>query len=557
MIIVVLICALYWPVHTYGFINFDDDLYVTDNPYVTSGLHWANIVWACTTYHGGHWHPLTWISYMSDVSLFGVDAGMIHSISVVYHAINTVLVFYFLQICFPASPLWIPAAAALLFGVHPMRMESVAWISERKDVLSFGAGILSIIFYARSKEAGNKRQRRWILLHLLFFALSLMAKPTFITMPALLVLMDLWIDGKSAIENLWSKLPALGLAVVFSLIALFAQANDGGLKGLAVIPMTERLSAGFVGYLFYLGKFFLPTNFGIFYPFVRYQSGVGAGAFLGIFAITVWLFQSKQNRVHVIAGWGWFLVSLLPVIGFVQIGGQSAADRWSYLPHIGLLLIVLTWLESISRPIVLAVLGLSIVISATTTAIFLPMWKDSQSIFLQTLDASPDNFMAHTNLGAELDRIGDINGAKRHFEEAYRLNPTYPEAINNLGRIRTTEGQFQAASDLFAKALVIRPTFMIARLNLAFASIRLLHPALAIENLAVLLQQVPQQRDALQLLDQTLSVNSDQVCSDLHRDWSNGITTKDSVLAAIQRWPAEGFTIPLHERALSRVMECQ
>jgi len=474
--IVLVVFILYSPVSSFTFLNFDDDVYISANPHVISGITRENITWAFSETRGGHWHPLTWVGHMANVTLFGLDPGKHHIVNAIIHAINAGLVF--LIVIQFSQAFGLAIFAALIFGCHPMRLESVAWLSELKDVLSMFFALLTILFYA--KYFGRPGIWRYLLVALTF-CLGLLCKPTILTLPVLLLLLDYWplnrigpsiTTRKRVIHCILEKLPLLALSFTIIAITSYAQSSEGSVVSFQTIPLSDRISGAMVSYLAYTSKLFLPLGLGIFYPIQTYSPGVGTGAFLGLMAISWLLTNNFRGTPSLAVGWLWFLIALSPVIGLIQFGGQAYADRWSYLPHFGLILGLAYWAKDkfMNWPKV-RVSGCCCAVLACfcLTHNQLPNWKDSISIFSHTLDVSPNNFMAHTNLGSALDQSGDLDKAAPHYEEAYRLNPTYPEAINNLGILRARTGRLREAVELFQKALKIRPNFSVAQANLDLA----------------------------------------------------------------------------------------
>jgi len=475
--IALVVVAVFWRAHGFQFLNFDDDVYVTGNPFVRDGLSRANVVAAFTHPRGGHYHPLTWVSHMLDVSLFGLRPGPAHLMNVAIHAATTGLLFLLLLRCF-ADRLGLAAFTALVFGLHPMRLESVAWIAERKDVLALFFAVCTM--HAWVSHARRPSVARYLAALFCFF-LGLLAKPTLVTLPALLLLFDWWpLRRPAALPALVrEKLPFALLAGVWVAVTTSTQ-NAEGAMGAATFTLSDRVATAAVAYLAYLGKFFWPAGLGIFYPLVHYPPGVGAGAVLALAALS-WLCLARFRDYPELAfAWAWFVIAPLPVIGLVQFGGQAFADRWSYLPHLGLTLgLAALASRRLPAPLLRPLAVMGVVALAIVTSVNLPHWASSEAIFAHTLVVSPDNFMAHTNLGNALDAAGRLDEAAPHYEEAARLNPTYPEALNNLGTLRARRGQMAAAVEQFRRALAIRPELPIARYNLGLALSALEQPVAA------------------------------------------------------------------------------
>ncbi|MCB9030388.1 MAG: tetratricopeptide repeat protein [Deltaproteobacteria bacterium] len=452
--------AVFYPVSKFDFINFDDPTYVTENSQVLAGLTREGALWAFTSEHGAHWHPLAWISHMVDIELFGKDPGAHHLVSVFIHALNSVFLLLLLNLLFSSSPANL--LIAVVFAIHPLRIESVVWISERKDVLSMFFSLAALITYV------SYAKRRSIVSYLLvvaFLFLSLLSKPSAIILPILFLLLDYYplnrIREISFVKLVIEKIPFLLACLLCALMAIWAQGEGGGLKSLADYPIDVRFDSICVGYLTYLAKFFAPLHLGIFYPFEVYQPGVGSAAFIGILAISYLVWSKKSKYPSLLFGWLWFLISLVLVIGFVQIGGQAYADRWSYLPHIGLLIGVINfWNAACSESLKKynSILAILVTISLITwTRLQLPYWKNTESLFLHTIEISPRNFMAHTNLGHFYQSQEKYEEAAREYESAVAVAPQYPVPLTNLASVRALQERYDESLELLIKVLAMKP----------------------------------------------------------------------------------------------------
>ncbi len=507
LLILITLC-LYSSVRNFSFLNLDDGEYVTSNPFVVTGNFVDNVRWVFTHYHAGYWHPVTWISHMIDARLFGLDPGPHHLMNVAIHALNVALFFTFLYLATGRAELafWIAA----IFGVHPMRLEAVSWVSERKELLSAFFGMLTLNGYLLY---GKSRQKWAYLLALAFFALGLMAKPTLVTFPFLLLLLDYWPLNRISLVGspqdnfrrlfslLIEKLPFFLFSFFIAVMTMRSQEAGGGLRSFAEISMADRFSTAWISYLAYFAKLIWPTGFGIFYPALQYPPGAGAGAFLGFLALTFVFLRRAVRYPSLAVGWLWFVVVLLPMAGFVAVGGQSLADRWTYLPHLGLLVGLAGFLSTrrdlIRHAIALRIsLCLAVMVFASITFSQLPYWQDSISLFSHTLAVYPQNFMAHTNLGVALDQTGKLDEAIPHYEEAVRLNPTYPEALNNLGTARARQGNFAEARSLFERAISRRPEFTQAHYHLGLTEYQLGDPIGAMSEWVTTLEIEPQNEAA-------------------------------------------------------------
>ncbi|MCB0334760.1 MAG: tetratricopeptide repeat protein [Bdellovibrionales bacterium] len=466
-IILVMGLLIFGPSLKFNFLNFDDNIYVYENPFVQSGLRWSNIIKAFTESHGGHWHPLSWISHMLDVEFFGMNPFWHRGHNIFLHILNTCLLY--LLICPRLLPKWLALLAVCIFLVHPLRIESVVWIAERKDVLSVFWGLMTLVFYF---QYTNTARARFLFFSLLSYAASLLAKPTFVTLPLLLFLLDVTplrtLPPASKRMSIFEKLPFVVLAFVSTTTAILAQNHDGGLKDVSAYTLASRFNNVPTSYLTYLGKLIWPESVAIFYPFQIYPPGIGMGTLLGLLALSYLLYHQRRKQAGLFLGWLWFLVSLLPMIGLIQIGGQAYADRWTYVPHLGLIVGLVATFHSSGWPSkkLYVFLVAYITLLSVKTLHELPNWKDSESIFRHTLVVSPDNFMAYTNLGRALEEQGRISEALENYRRAVHLRPQYPTALNNLGSALAKTQRFPEAKEYFQRALKVAPDFISARYNL-------------------------------------------------------------------------------------------
>jgi protein O-mannosyl-transferase len=480
------ILTVYWPVVLQDFVNYDDQEYVTDNPRVQKGIAWEGMVWAFTTRHSWNWHPLTWLSHMLDCQLFGLDAGAHKVVNVAFHIANTLILFFAL-VRMTAAP-WRSAFVAAGFALHPLHVESVAWVSERKDVLSAFFWMLTMLAYVRYAEQPSTRRYSLVLAS---FALGLMAKPMLVTLPCVLLLLDLWPLGRTAYSRpavgerapskiprlIWEKVPFLLLSAALSVVTYWAQAT-GGTFGSAVkpLPLAVRACNAVVSYVRYINKFLLPVNLAVFYP----QPGAWRLPEFGLTAmvivlLTVLLLRALRANPYLTVGWFWYLGTLVPAIGLIQVGDQSIADRYTYIPSIGLL-VLMAWgvpeLVSGWRGAEVAVRAVAIgVIIAwmATTRHQLQYWANSISLFEHAIAVTSDNYIAQNNLGAALRATGKLEQAAPHFQEAIRIWPQYPEANKNLGDILARTGRFDEAVHHYQQALQKRPDWAEAHNNLGTA----------------------------------------------------------------------------------------
>jgi hypothetical protein len=519
LLVVGLALGTLWPATANGFVEFDDLSYVNDNPHVTGGLTAANVRWALTTTEMGNWHPLTWLSLMLDTQCWGTNPFGFHLTNLLLHLANVVLLYVAL--------LWMTempgrsAVVAALFAVHPLNVEAVAWVAERKGLLAAFFGLLTLAAYVRYAEG-----RRWIvyLAMVLFFALSLMSKAVMVTLPAVLLLLDFWPlrrtpltpasslgEAPSRASVSWrrlllEKVPLLLLSLGFSVVAPLAQSGAGALRTVEQRPLISRVANTLVNPLTYLRKLVWPSDLAVFYPYGQRslfapEVLMSAVILVAITALALWYWR---RRPYFAVGWLWYLGLLLPVAGLVPVGGHSLADRYVYLPMIGIFLL-LVWraadclaavrLRTLAFPLSAAVL----VACAVWTREQLPHWRDPVALWEQALAVTRDNHRAYHNLGAHYlntGRIaegaenlkkavhlrpekadwhvhlgtallsqGQLKGARREFAEALRLDPGLAPAANDLGVTLQRMGKLQEAAEQFHRAAELDPSVMMYRLN--------------------------------------------------------------------------------------------
>lgn len=466
---------LYQQVRLYEFVNLDDFEYVVHNPHVRSGLSIQSIFWAFTHTYSFNWHPLTWISHMLDCELFGLNPGAHHMTNLLIHAANTLLLFHVLNRMTKA--LWRSALVALLFSLHPLHVESVAWISERKDVLSTLFFLLTILAYLRYTEKSLKAR---YLLVLVLFALGLMAKPMVVTLPFILILLDFWPLGRhaqAASKLLLEKIPLLILSAASCIVTYMIHARGGSISALA---MTTRIENGLFSYAVYLWKAFWPANLSCFY--LHPDAGLGykaAGAGLLLLIITIAVFAFMRRLPYLFTGWLWFLGALVPVSGIVQAGNQGMADRYTYIPLIGIFLIF-AWgcnglLDRIKvnarwRMLLAAAFVVPLLVSSYQQ---IGYWKDSFTLFQREIDTTKHKHTGYTHLGSSYDLMGDPDRAIACLSEALRIMPDYEDAHFFLGNALRAKGDFLEAEKHYAVLLRQNPNHFKALNNTAYVLIQL------------------------------------------------------------------------------------
>lgn len=486
--------SLYNQTQGYDFVNYDDNFYVYQNQELQKRVTLIDVVaWTFTSYQGGSWQPLTWLSYVIDYHLYGLNPGRYHLTNLIFHIINGLLLFILFKNMTHAF--WQSAFIAALFALHPLHVESVAWISERKDVLSAFFSILTIFCYVFYVKRPNVLRLTAVVL---FFCFALMSKPMVVTLPFVLLLLDFWplerfhlhpkaqtnhSDGKSTVFGLIAeKIPLLVIMVIFCIISLYTQKNIGALVPMDRYPLNIRLGNAIISYATYIIKTFFPINLALFYPYPEtLQWWKILGAFFMISSITFFIVLKMKQMPYLFVGWLWFIGILVPVIGIVQIGGQSMADRYTYIPLIGLF-IMLSWgFPELFRNVkynkflfvFFAGVFLSLLMELTWNQI--TYWKNSITIFSHDLEVTTNNYIAHNNLGIALAHRGHVKEAIYHFQQALKINPTFGEANYNMGLALSSQGKFQEAVPYFQEAVRNEPTCDDCRANLSNAFKHLHH----------------------------------------------------------------------------------
>ncbi len=471
------VLAAYAPVWRAGFITYDDPAYVTANPHVQGTLSWAGLLWALTTGHASNWHPLTWISHMLDFQLYGMNPAGHHLTSVALHLANSILLFLLLQRMTKAT--WPGAMVAALFALHPLHVESVAWVSERKDVLSALFWILSIWAYIRFVEesgAGKAKGKTFYILSVVLFALGLAAKPMLVTLPFVLLLLDYWPlqRRQTPIAGLFvEKTPYFILAAASCMVTFFVQLQGGSVMPLARLPFGMRLANVPVACVRYVAKTFWPAHLAMAYPMLKWPVWAVAGATVLLLLLSGLALWRVRAQPWLAVGWLWFLGTLAPVIGVVQVGMQSMADRYSYIPSIGLFIAVVwaarDWGVRLGAraPAILGVLAAAICL--VLTARQAACWENDQTLFLHAIQNTKSNFIAYAGLGNYEGLHGHTNIAISYLETSVRINPNFPSSRNNLGRILLMEGRNDEALAQLQKAVSLDPDLADARYNLGYA----------------------------------------------------------------------------------------
>jgi len=459
------------------FVNYDDPQYVTDNPHVLGGLSLDGIAWAFTSTEVLNWHPLTWLSLQFDRELYDDEAWGFHLTNVLLHTANVLLLLHFL---WRATKRLGPATlVAALFALHPLHVESVAWVAERKDVLSTLFGFLSLVAYLNYVERPNLRANALVALAM---ALSLMAKPMWVTLPGLLLLLDWWPLARFRRERgrwlLVQKLPLLALSVAAGAVTLFAQQSGGAVESLEKLPLGWRAGNSVASYVRYLGMAFWPSGLAPFYPHPRsaLPAWQVAAAALMLACITALVLFQIRRRPYLAVGWFWYLGMLAPVIGLIQVGDQALADRYTYVPLIGIFIMLAFGFAEFfaTKPIVrrmcVPVAALAVLACALLGWRQIGYWHDSRSLWTHTLNVTAGNYLAENNLGgACLAGQGTPSEAEEHLRKAIALKPDNPRAWARLGAAVDRQGKLEEAIACYSLSLELAPDQPSTRNNLAVA----------------------------------------------------------------------------------------
>ncbi|MCH2606581.1 MAG: tetratricopeptide repeat protein [Nitrospinales bacterium] len=482
--------AVYWQVKDHEFINYDDNRYITENGHVQAGLTGESIVWAFTTSYASNWHPMTWLSHMLDYELYG-DRPKGHLLTnVLLHITNALLLFMVLFRL--TGAIWQSAFVAVLFALHPLNVGSVAWAAERKNVLSTLFWLLTMGAYISYVNKPSIKKYGWVAL---FLALGLMSKPMLVTLPFVLLLLDYWPLRRWNIKNtngsieqttnsvplsrlILEKIPLLLLVIGSITTTLIVQKMGGAVKSFDVFPLKERFINASVSYLSYLQKMVWPINLSVFYPHPEGALPVWKGVLCGMVLVGITILAVKWIRKapYFAVGWFWYLGTLVPVIGIVQVGAQAMADRYAYVPLIGIF-IILAWgisdllekwdLRKKALPIAAGVVIPVLMVAAWVQA---GHWKNTITIFKHAVSVTENQYpsfsTAHNNLGYALELKGDIGAAITHYKTAIKINPNYANTYNNLGAALAQQGSLKEAINYFQEALRFNPDLILARKNL-------------------------------------------------------------------------------------------
>ncbi len=488
VLLLVLVAALYSPVVYHEFVNYDDPDYVSANPRVLSGLSRSNLQWALTSGHASNWHPLTWISHQLDSELFGSAPGGPHLVNTLLHTANVALLFVLLRRL--TGSYWRSLIVCGIFALHPLRVESVAWISERKDVLSGFFFLLTLLAYREAVSSGvpgggasRGRRKRWFAGALACYALGLLSKPMLVTLPFVLLLLDVWPLGRIRLRTWlpvadravwWEKVPFLLLAAGSCVITYLVQREGGAVS--VSLPLSARLANAAVAHLRYLGKFLWPVDLAVLYPHPGYWPvWLVTLSVAALLVLAAGACLALRRAPFIFVGYAWFLGMLVPVIGIVQVGVQSLADRYTYLPMIGLSLALVWgaagWLRRAKVPAPALAFALLAVFAlwAYLTGRQVSFWHDSETLFTRATRVTRNNYLAYNNLGFYLGNRGKTAEAMENYRNSLAINPNYEDALNNLGHALAEAGHYAEAIPLYRAALAVRPNHVEVHNNLGNA----------------------------------------------------------------------------------------
>ncbi len=480
---------VYSQVSRFAFLSFDDNQGLLSNPQVRDGFSARGIAWAFTTGYASNWFPVTWFSHMLDFQIFGMDAGWHHLTNVLIHAVSAMLLFALMRRM--TGRKWESAFVAFVFALHPLHVESVAWISERKDVLFAFFWFLTMWLYLDFVE---RRTTGKYLLMLAACCLGLMSKQMIVTLPFILLLLDAWPLKRIGIKTLIvEKVPLVALSIAASAIVFLAQRKGGAVLSLDAIPLTARVANAAMAYLIYIANFIWPSGLAFFYPYPsRWPAGEVVFATLALIAMSITVLLAYRRRPYLAVGWFWYLGTLAPVVGLIQVGHQARADRYTYIPLIGISIMVAWAAAELPRRVVTRLLAIAACLGWTVaTWVQISYWKDSASLYNRAIAVTDANYLAHLNLGVDLAAQGDYQKAVRELYTSIEENPDQPHARNSLGSVLYSVGRKDEAMEQFAQAIRLQPNEAEPHSNLGNALVDAGKPDAAIRELNIALRLNP------------------------------------------------------------------
>jgi tetratricopeptide (TPR) repeat protein len=525
-VLAVVTLAVFWQVNQYDFINLDDNVYVTENSHIQSGITLDGLRWAFSTTYAEFWHPLTWLSLMFDYQLYGMNAGGYHLTNLILHILSTLLLFWLFNRM--TGAVWRSAFIATIFSLHPLRVESIAWVAERKDVLSAFFWMLTLCVYVCYTE--KPAIKRYFLV-LFCFVCGLMSKSMVVTLPVVMILLDYWplgrFESKKGNWILWQlkeKIPFFIFSAVFTILTIHAQPKTH-MPGWPY-PLESRIINALVSFVIYLEKIFWPRDLAVCYPFygqLPLWQALMAG--LLILAVSVFVIFSVKRRPYLFAGWLWYSITLLPVIGIIPVGNNAMADRYIYLPSIGITL-MLAWGipslikdEAAHKKILFPAAIAALAILSFLTWQQCHYWKNGVELFSHALRITKNNHLAYINRGVNYGKLGQYQRAIEDFNQAIRLQPHYGVAYNNRGNSYAELGQYQLAFEDFNKAIQLQPDYTEAYYNRGNAYAKLGQYQHAIENFNEAIRLNPNYADAYNIrgVAYLLQGNNNSGCRDAQK----------------------------------------
>jgi tetratricopeptide (TPR) repeat protein len=506
--LIVLTVAVFADIRSHEFVALDDPVYVTANPHVTGGLTWPNVSWAFTTNHAANWHPLTWLSHMLDVQLFGMNAGAHHLVSLLLHVANALLLFLLL-LRMTAAP-GRAAFVAALFAVHPLHVESVAWVAERKDLLSTLFWMLALLAYVEYVRASSNATRSpraraaWYGLVVVTLALGLMAKPMLVTLPFVMLLLDLWplarFSRATAARLILEKLPMFALVAASSIVTLIVQHQGGAMTAFQKYPPALLSQNALVSYATYIVDMVWPAGLAMFYPMpASIPAWKVAGAAILLAVVSLAAIRGVRRRPYVMVGWLWYLSTLVPVSGLVQVGLQARADRYTYIPLIGLFIIVAWGVPDLvarrrrTRPAVAVAACVAILACAVAAHAQVRYWQNSSVLWAHDIDVTRgvENARSRFNAAVQLSQQGRIDDAIAEFGNAVHLDPDFADAHYEMGLALAGQGRTAEAIPAFEATVRLKPNFAPGYLDLGVALLAADRPAEAAKVLTRAVQLDP------------------------------------------------------------------
>lgn len=529
---------VFGPTVHHAFVNFDDNMYVYDNPAVTAGLSISGVVWAFTHVYAANWHPLTWISHMCDCQLYGLNPAGHHLTNILIHTTTAVALFLVLREL--TGYQWRSAFVASVFAIHPLRVESVAWIAERKDLLSGLFFMLTIAAYSRYARARSPARYATVLLS---FAIGLMCKPMLVTLPFVLLLLDYWPLDRFRVSTapriLVEKLPFFVMAGTSCVITVLAQTQ--ALQPVSRIAVQSRLENSIISYIDYVRQMFWPANLAVLYPWEEARLGLARTSLCLTFLLLISLVVfALRHRRYLVTGWLWYLIMLIPVIGILQVGNQARADRYTYLPQIGLYL-MLTWLVADLcirirwQHLVLAgisgIVLLGLVLSARAQVSY---WQDSISLWSHALACTTDNSVAEKDAADAYYANGNVDAAIEHIQKALRIDPNQASVHSSLGVFYLEIGRVDESLAQLQKALELEPNSGDAYYNLG--------------NTYLKMRRI---REAINQYDNALAINPDDIEASNNLAWVLAASPNSSIRDAFKavRLAEHADALTHHQRA--------